>query len=141
MTQLQKERKEKEKKERVEKIRFLYEESGLSYTEFAKVVGCNRNTLSCYLTNKRVPPKKTLQEIEKKIKNYFSNGNEYIDKKSCEKLFADKVYHIILEKGNRPDILYKSIMAVYNNLPVRTTQQITREIKNKMKFEERQKND
>jgi transcriptional regulator with XRE-family HTH domain len=135
MTQLQKEKRERENRERSEKIRSLYEESGLSYTEFANIVGCKRNTIACYLTRKRVPPKKTLKDIEKKITNYFSNGSEYIDKKSCEKLFADKVYNIILKNANEPDTLYKSIIDLYNSLPVRTTQQITKEIRQKSKEE------
>lgn len=135
MTQLQKERREKENRERLEKIRSLYEESGLSYTEFASVAGCKRNTIACYLTGKRVPPKKTLQDIDRRIKNYFSNGNEYIDKNSCKKLFADKVYSIILKNANNPDALYKLIIDLYNSLPVRTTQQITREIRQKSKEE------
>lgn len=135
MTQLQREKREREERERTEKIRCLYEESGLSYTEFANVVGCNKNTISCYLTHKRVPPKKTLAEIEKRLKNYFHNGNEYINKKFCEKLFADKVYRIILENGDRPDVLYKSIMSLYNELPVKTTQQIKREIRKKIEKE------
>lgn len=124
MAQLQKEKRLKEERERTKKIRFLYEESGLSYTEFAKVVGCNKNTISCYLTYKRVPPKKTLEEIEKRLKNYFNNGDEYINKKFCEKIFADKVYRIILENGDKPDVLYKSIIRLYSTLPVETTQQI-----------------
>lgn len=129
MTELQKERKEKNKNERSEKIRLLYEESGLSYTELAKVTGCNVNTLSCYITGKRTPPKAVLTDIEKKVRNYFCKGNEYIDRKACQKIFSDKISQIILGQAtkfglNEPDELYKLIMKAYNTLPVRTTKEI-----------------
>ena len=54
-----------------EKIRELYNKSGLSYTALAELLGINRSTLARWLNGTRTPSDTTMEYVIMKVTEYL----------------------------------------------------------------------
>ena len=54
-----------------EKIRELYNKSGLSYTALAELLGINRSTLARWLNGTRTPSNITMEYVIMKVTEYL----------------------------------------------------------------------
>lgn len=104
-----------ERELRLEKVRELYQQSGLTYMEISRITGIKQNTLACYFTGRRVPSDKTVQLIQQKINCYFERGTEYVNKQAQRNRFIDGIYKILTELS--PKEYGKAIIALYDGLP------------------------
>ena len=118
----QSERTKASRERRRKAVRELWEQSGLSYQELSKITGIKLNTMSCYILGKRVPTEAGLNDIKKKVENYFAGGNEYINKQGSRAMFTDGLAEIL--KTKEPSEYFKEIVGLYDRLPTATTQQI-----------------
>lgn len=108
-------KKQEEKEEILKRLRYVYEESGLTTNEISKITGIKRSTLISWFTGNRCPKKVTAKMVEEKIENYFNKGKEYIDKQACRNYFIDKVYDVFtkVDKSKQG----KAIVDIYDSLP------------------------
>ncbi len=97
------------------RIRQAYMNSGLSYSELAKLTGIKRNTLACWITGRRTPPEVIVRMIEEKVSVHLNGGGEYINKAVCKKAFEQSVSGILSDTSSENHL--EAIMNAYDNLP------------------------
>lgn len=108
--------KQEERENLSQKLRTVYEESGLTVKEISKITGIKSSTLTSWFTGNRYPKPASAKIVIEKVKKYFgTDRREYIDKNKYRNMYIDKVYKILTtlpmaEQG-------KALIDVYDSLP------------------------
>lgn len=98
-----------------DRVREIYERSGLTYDELSALTGIKPNTLACYLSGRRNPNDIVVSVIEEKVNSFLNGGGEYINKSAYRDNFAEAVYDIIQNcpVNEQP----REIMKAFDKLP------------------------
>lgn len=109
-------RKQEEREKTSQKLRKIYEESGLTVKEISKITGFKASTLTSWLTGTRYPKPASAKVVIEKIEKYFDSDRiEYIDKEKCRNMYIDKVFKILTTSPVKEQ--GKALVEAYDSLP------------------------